>query len=179
MIDPHWVFQTLHPGRCSAAALTMVIFSVLGCGDGLPPRIPVAGQVTLDGKPIEGAQVVFHPVGGIGREASAYTNEDGDFEITSFNTGDGAVAGQYKIVVTKMAQEMPAGLMEKVSKMKPDEIQELAKKHREMVAAPPKSMLPKKYGDVTTTPLQCTVPVADDLHLELKSESTPDGKEKK
>jgi hypothetical protein len=75
---------------------------LMGCGGGAegPATEPVSGTVTLDGKPIEGAQVVFVP-NGSGRAASATTDAAGKYELTTFNPADGAVIGSYKVTIAK------------------------------------------------------------------------------
>ena len=44
--------------------LFMLFFAVaVGCGDGRPARVPVAGRVLIDGKPFERGYVRFVPQG--------------------------------------------------------------------------------------------------------------------
>jgi uncharacterized protein (TIGR03067 family) len=61
----------------------------------------VAGTVTLDGKPLAKATVVFVPVKKGAQKAMGTTNEDGSFELTTGGNKKGAPAGEYKVVVTK------------------------------------------------------------------------------
>lgn len=73
-----------------------------GCSDGRPPVYTVTGQVLVNGKPAAGAFVVFHP-----RESTAATpgrpyattDTDGTFNMTTFESGDGAPAGTYQVTV--------------------------------------------------------------------------------
>jgi len=88
-----------------AALLTVTLAAVLGtlgCGRG-PKVYPVEGQVLVGGKPAPRATVTFHPV----REAegpvvrpTAQADEQGKFQLTTFQKGDGAPAGDYKVTVS-------------------------------------------------------------------------------
>ena len=83
----------------SLAVLALV--SLAGCGASNPPTFPVSGTVTLDGKPVEGAAVLFIPFDGTGQPASAMSDASGNYALTTFTANDGAMAGNYKIKVTK------------------------------------------------------------------------------
>ena len=87
--------RTAHGVCLLLGALALV---VAGCSGGLE-RIPVSGTITLDGKPVEGAAVVFSPVGG-GPPASGTTNAQGEFDLKTANQ-PGAVPGEHYVTVTK------------------------------------------------------------------------------
>jgi hypothetical protein len=79
---------------------------MLGCGsneDAAPGRpIPVKGKVLLEGKPVSGAIVVFHPQDGADPKAprpQARTGSDGTFTLSTFKPHDGALAGRYAVTV--------------------------------------------------------------------------------
>ncbi len=78
-----------------------VASAVLGCGAKGPDLFPTTGKVTTaDGKPLEHATVIFHPVGGgDGPKPRAKTGADGTFALTTLTTGDGAPAGEYRVTV--------------------------------------------------------------------------------
>lgn len=61
--------------------------------------VPVRGVVTLDGKPIEGAAVLFAPREG-GRPAIGRTDERGDFRLQTVTSDDGALRGEHVVTVT-------------------------------------------------------------------------------
>jgi hypothetical protein len=75
-----------------------------GCSKG-PDRIPVyptEGQVLWEGQPLAGALVVLHPKGspdGKGVPARAQTDKEGRFRISTYDTADGAPAGEYAVTV--------------------------------------------------------------------------------
>lgn len=92
-----------------------VVAGLEGCGSGRPKTVPVTGVVTLDGKPIEGANVTFYPdtgetagagaqqkkADGPGRPATGTTDKDGKFTLKTFEPGDGALPGKYKVAIIK------------------------------------------------------------------------------
>lgn len=100
------------------AGLMIVAIVCLGCGGGkslkVPELVPVKGKITLDGKPLESAQVLFQPKGGTaGQGAYASTAEDGSFTL-KYNSGqEGCPKGEYVIMITKLltpdGKAVPAG----------------------------------------------------------------------
>ncbi len=82
----------------SSCALCLL---VSGCGNPGIGTIPVEGTVLVDGKPIEGAMVIFHPEPPGGRAASGKTDANGVYKLTTEINGDGALPGAYQISVTK------------------------------------------------------------------------------
>lgn len=94
-------FEQLHrlavrSRRLAAVALAVVLAPGCGGEDG-PPRFPITGQVTLDGKPLQTGTIAFHP-GGEGNAASADVT-DGTFAI---NRSNGLVAGKYKVEIVSV-----------------------------------------------------------------------------
>jgi hypothetical protein len=93
--------------RCSRTArlpvaLALLLLGLAGCGkSGGPALHPVSGKVLVNGKPAENATVVFHPTGSGGNSVKphATVGADGSFTLTSFATGDGAHAGEYRVTV--------------------------------------------------------------------------------
>ncbi|WP_339907372.1 hypothetical protein [Symmachiella dynata] len=67
------------------------------------PVFPVSGNVTVRGEPAYGAYVLLHPVGDVGltkgNKPFARVGEDGVFNVTTYDTSDGAPAGEYKVTV--------------------------------------------------------------------------------
>ncbi|MFN9347008.1 MAG: hypothetical protein ACK6DQ_10460, partial [Planctomycetota bacterium] len=51
------------PSPFSTITLLLVVFTTtaIGCGKAGPALVPVTGSVTVDGKPANGATVIFHP----------------------------------------------------------------------------------------------------------------------
>jgi hypothetical protein len=92
----------------SAAGLA----TLAGCGDGKIARYPVTGTVIVDGQAAEGAMVLFCPVEGsdefMKERPIAWTDASGKYELRTFEPGDGAPAGQYKVMVRWMAKASQA-----------------------------------------------------------------------
>ena len=82
----------------SAAAVAAFSLLVAGCGPSRPTTIPVSGTVTLDGKPVAGAQVMLLPEEE-GRPAQGTTDEAGEFTLGTFETADGALPGSHAVTV--------------------------------------------------------------------------------
>lgn len=104
--------------------------------------VPVTGTVTYQGKPAPGATVSFSPAGD-GRSASATTNQDGAFALTTLEAGDGALPGNYKVSISKS---------EVVNPMSPAEQQKYFHEHQGRM--PPleyKHLLPEKYRNPNTS----------------------------
>lgn len=95
--------------RFAAIVSCAALLSFLGCGEGLPSRYPVEGQVTYRGKPLAEATVLFHPLGEAApglAQPMAITDEQGKFRLTTAQPNDGAVPGEYAITVTQPALVM-------------------------------------------------------------------------
>ena len=72
---------------------------VAGCGGGGSPDVGlVTGTVTMDGKPLENAEVVFSPPNG--RPSMALTDSSGKYELTYIRDTKGAVPGTHKVRIT-------------------------------------------------------------------------------
>ncbi len=80
----------------------------LGCSSSGPAKkvcYPVKGELTVAGKPAEGATIILQP-----READptdwsagfprATVGADGKFQVSTYGENDGAPAGEYVILVT-------------------------------------------------------------------------------
>ena len=82
-----------------------------GCGppDEVRPELhPAQGTLTINGRPAEGALLVFHPADGRpfdsrGTRPTATVDADGAFELKTYQTGDGAPAGDYRVAVLWLA----------------------------------------------------------------------------
>ncbi|MGD9127615.1 MAG: hypothetical protein PVH19_09575 [Planctomycetia bacterium] len=85
----------------ATAVLLIVTVSCLatltGCGDGRPDRVPVSGQVLIDGKPLTYGTVRVIPQNA--RAATGTIQPDGSFKLTTFEDGDGVVPGEHVMVI--------------------------------------------------------------------------------
>ncbi|NLE37617.1 MAG: DUF4198 domain-containing protein [Pirellulaceae bacterium] len=122
------------PNRNLAFAVTascvmgLLAAAMIGCGDGRPRRVPVSGQVLIDGEPLTHGQIRLTPANA--RPATAEIAPDGRFTLTTFDEGDGVVPGVHPVSVAA---------------------NEYLSETRQRWHAP------KKYADPTTSGLTATV----------------------
>lgn len=69
-----------------------------GCGKDGPELGQVRGVVTMDGKPLPGAAIVFIPQQG-GRSAMGGTDENGEYTIQYSATDSGAIVGPVAVEI--------------------------------------------------------------------------------
>jgi hypothetical protein len=123
----------------------MILFLALGCGrEGVAPTVQVTGKVTYNGDPVEGASVGFIPESG--RPASGTTDASGNFTLSTFETGDGAVPGTHAVTITE-ASVAPSG--------------------EEDYSLPEQSeaRFPAKYANPTTSDFTATVEEGKENHF--------------
>jgi hypothetical protein len=89
-------------GRVKFGLALTGLMVLAGCGEKGMSRYPVHGSVNVDNKPAEGVMVVFCPVGGSDEVQKTrpfgFTDREGKFELTTVKKGDGAPAGDYKVI---------------------------------------------------------------------------------
>jgi hypothetical protein len=91
------------PSLSLKSLAVLVMAMAAGCGEAAKPWeivVPASGQVTLDGKPVEGAQITFVPTATDFPETvrpSATTLAGGNYTLGTFGSQDGAPAGEYKV----------------------------------------------------------------------------------
>ncbi len=90
--------------------LPILLVGIAGCGPRGPVLAPVHGIVTLDGKPVENASVMFVSSKG-GRPATGTTNAQGEFKLTTFDNEDGCVLGKQEVSITLKRVEGSPGTM--------------------------------------------------------------------
>ena len=84
-------------GAFVGLALMTIVLVVAGC-DRRPARVPVSGQVTVDGKPLEFGSITFYAVAG-GRPGGASLAEGGSYSVTMHDPNDGLPPGKYTVTV--------------------------------------------------------------------------------
>ncbi|QDU09775.1 carboxypeptidase-like regulatory domain-containing protein [Gimesia aquarii] len=142
------------------------ILLLQGCGgaeDTRPARNVVSGVVTYNGTPVEEAIVVFRPAEQAGGQtANGRTNAEGAFTMGTFEGTDGVVAGDYKVMISKMETTGSSdALPEDDPNYDPNPKPE----------PPPKNLLPEKYASVDTSGLTVSVKDGEDKK-DLKFELT-------
>jgi hypothetical protein len=159
----------------SSWLLLAVSLAFLGCNsEGAKlSTIPVTGTVTLDGKPVPGAAVAFSPTDAKGRAASGLTDIDGKFKLTTMTSGDGALAGSYKVAITKNVggdsgpKEDPRN---SGKKMTPEETKAMMEAVMKGKVVEGKSEVPEKYTKADTSGLTAEVKSGENnFTFEMKS----------
>lgn len=69
----------------------------IGCSDGRPERVPVSGVVKIDGVPLTQGSITFLPAKG--RVSFGQLDDQGRFELMTYEPGDGAPLGVSKVAV--------------------------------------------------------------------------------
>jgi hypothetical protein len=158
-------------------ALVCVMFLVAGCtGGGKGNRLAtnkVTGKVSMGGSPVPGATVTFSPVTKEIPVATGLTDAQGAFVLTTYDAGDGAVEGSYKVIVYKGAPQAASSSMPQHD---PDGKagDSGAPTHAgpaggKAPASTNTSLLPEKYSRLETTDIQKTVVAgAQEINIELQ-----------
>jgi hypothetical protein len=77
--------------------------ALAGCGSGQFATYPVTGTVLVDGQPADGAMVIFVPTStdpkAERKRPFGIADAQGRFGLTTSEPGDGAAAGEYKVLV--------------------------------------------------------------------------------
>ncbi|EDL58287.1 peptidase associated/transthyretin-like domain-containing protein [Gimesia maris] len=107
-----------------------------------PPTYPVTGTVKFNGTPLEGATVVFQSNGAQTQAAVGRTDKDGNFQMRTFEEGDGAIAGEHRVTITCVKTEGPA------DGTNLDEADVVIKET---------SLIPERYADAQKSGLTATV----------------------
>lgn len=87
---------------CSGLSALMLLFAAAGCSNGRVPTYPTSGQVLFaDGSPVRMGTIELRS-----REHGIHARGDidaeGRFVLTTYEAGDGAVAGMHDCVVVQM-----------------------------------------------------------------------------
>lgn len=135
--------------------LAVGLLAAGGCSSG-PKLTEVEGTATLNGKPLDNAQVEFLPdpeKGTKGPRSTGTTDEQGRFKLASDDKRSGAVVGHHRVLVTDLKQweGIGPGREDSNKPLKP-------------------SRLPQRYTDAASTPLKAEVKAGGPpIVLELKT----------
>jgi hypothetical protein len=147
--------------------LLIVTLMISGCGSQGVSVTPATGLVLYEGEPVSGAVVSFvSALESGGRGASAITEEDGTFVLmTQGAEQNGAVPGEYAVLITKMVAVDDAGreIVPKAAAAYNPSVQAPEEKQPKM-----KNMLPKKYARKETSGLTITVERRGKNHFKLE-----------
>jgi hypothetical protein len=133
--------------------------------------VAVNGVVTLNGKPVEGATVTFYIAGGVeqeGRPATGRTDGSGAFRLNTMGNEDGALPGEYKVVIAKWVPAIANLKVPDFPKTPEGRAQREEFLYRAYGDRPrEKNVLPPAYGDPKNTPLTATVNGKTTVDFEL------------
>jgi hypothetical protein len=129
-----------------------------GCGSkgpNLPPQYPVSGSITIDGKPLAGAGIMFLPRGETrGTGAFGMADAAGKYSLKTDHGGPGAPEGEYAVTISKVVNRDGTPYVPK-----PD-----------VAEAGERETMPGIYSDSMKTVLTAKVPQGGDtINFELKS----------
>ena len=137
--------------------IPLLSLALLGCGG--KGVVPVETQILLDGKPLAQASVTLIRTGGEeGRAAVGITEESGIAKLTTFEPFDGALPGSYAVVVIKPPENPHTYQdvdVDNVDSMIEQSSMYAARKQQKRYRV--RTVIPKIYGSVQSTPLKCTV----------------------
>jgi hypothetical protein len=135
--------------------------------------VPLAGVVTLDGRPLAGATLAFVPEGA-GQPAVAESAADGSF-VARTNGRPGALPGRYHLLVTKDEVVMPAGGEPAGVAGTIDETssEDLARGMLLSNGLRRRSLLPERYSTIERSPLRWEVTFNGLPQLVIELTSSP------
>jgi len=130
-------------------ALLLIPVLLVGCGESGPRTVEASGVVTLDGNPVEKAQVTFIDANA-SNPAVAITDAQGRFSLRYNAEKSGAIPGNYQVQVSKTVMELSQ-----------EEGTDIKLSHR----------LPKQYSNIATSGLTQSIPEAGIKNIEIKLQS--------
>ena len=122
-----------------------------------PDLVPVTGLVTYRGAPVADAIVTFRAADN-STSAFGQTNAEGIYRLTTKQTNDGALPGNYLVTVEKMATDSAGQL--------PEDHPDYGK--APIVDSRPRSLLPPKFAAPMSSGLQATVTADGDNDIPLQ-----------
>jgi len=95
------VFRILSLKSWKLAFAVAIPALVAGCGgSGGPEMAKVSGKVTHQGKPLTKGTISFISVDPSGSNANSVIGPDGSYTLQTTNPNDGAVVGEYRVIVS-------------------------------------------------------------------------------
>jgi hypothetical protein len=132
----------------SVCFLALTVAWICGCGDGRPRRVPVSGQILIDGEPLAAGTDGFIRIEPAeGRAATGKIDPtDGTFTLSTYDPNDGCIEGTHRVAVVVNAT-VAGGLV---------------------------PLIPEHYGTAETSGLSVTIDgPTDSLKIELQGPLRP------
>ncbi|WLD11087.1 carboxypeptidase-like regulatory domain-containing protein [Planctellipticum variicoloris] len=147
----------LHASIALTLGAAVLAAGCSGGGDGASKRAQVfkaKGKVTYMGNPLVGASVAFSPQGNQ-PAAVARSDDNGEFSLMTYRAGDGAAAGDYKVMVTVTDEATPGEPKEAHGTVAG--VDYAAAYSHSGKGKRSSNILPAKYSDAQNTPLTAKV----------------------
>jgi major membrane immunogen (membrane-anchored lipoprotein) len=145
----------------------VIIQGCSGDDSGLDRRYKVSGKVTYKGEPVAKGTIAFEPTNPPapkGRIASGYI-ENGSYTLTTLIDGDGAMPGEYKVIINSTTVDM-TGLAKQKGGLVHQGDADFQKILKEG-----KSLVPAKYGKSETSGLTKKIEATSNtIDFDLKDE---------
>lgn len=144
-------------GSLMRVAMWFIVSVLFGVGCSGPKHSPVSGRVTLDGKPLPNAAVLFQPKStgdnpnpGLG--SGAKTDGDGNYTLTISGTNElGAIVGKHRVEISAF---------DRVKEIDPNS---------DRVEKPARNLVPPKYNNQSTLEFDVPAGGTKDANFELSS----------
>jgi hypothetical protein len=147
--------KTQAPTRFLVVALVITAVGCGGKGPNLPPQYPVSGTISMDGKPLGGAGIMFLPRGETrGTGAFGMADATGKYSLKTDHGGAGAPEGEYAVTISRVVNRDGTPYVPN-----PD-----------VAEAGERETMPGIYSDSMKTVLSANVPKGGDtINFELKA----------
>jgi hypothetical protein len=137
------------------ALLSPALALLAGCGQDTV-TVPVSGQITYQGKPVDRGRITFEPVrlddpNMPSRPSIAPIKPDGSFVLSTFQASDGVQPGEYRVVIWSVQNEPGDEDWAHVG-----------------TTFDLGWLVPEKYGYSKSTPLTATVPAGKRVELNFE-----------
>lgn len=138
-----------------------------------PATFPVHGKVTYRGQPVSGASVTFLAPGAP-RLATGVTDDQGNFQLSTYHANDGAVPGTHVVTVRKFSNSISSEAQpEAAANAAADDPIDPAAVERSMADSArrletARSLLPIKYANHQTSDLRKEVVAgSNEINIDL------------
>ena len=86
----------IHIAPVGMLPAVLVFVGLVGCGENGPQRAPVAGKVTVGGKPLVAGRILFSPIAPNRGPATSARISEGEYKLSK---GEGPAVGQNRVEV--------------------------------------------------------------------------------